>query len=104
MAISISLPWIFSVLLLLVSFGKQHEPLPSQENPYEGCCGLEPVVFKVGAGSVYIPNVVTPNGSGINAPLPLAASEDSLVGKFTKHLHAIVRLHQCFESNFSNLN
>ncbi len=66
MALAISLPWILSVLML-VSFGipQMEHPL-SQENPYEACCGLEPVVFKVGAGSVYIPNVVTPNGDAIN--------------------------------------
>jgi hypothetical protein len=39
---------------------------PATPNPYEGCCGLEPVVFTVGVGSVYVPNVITPNDDGFN--------------------------------------
>ncbi|MFN8348467.1 MAG: hypothetical protein U0X91_25920 [Spirosomataceae bacterium] len=33
---------------------------------YEACCGVQPVDFKHSNGSIYMPNVFTPNGDGIN--------------------------------------
>ncbi|MFN8348463.1 MAG: hypothetical protein U0X91_25900 [Spirosomataceae bacterium] len=33
---------------------------------YEACCGVQPVEFKHSNGSIYMPNVFTPNGDGIN--------------------------------------
>lgn len=33
---------------------------------YESCCGVQPVDFKHSNGSIYMPNVFTPNGDGIN--------------------------------------
>ncbi|MGB4960044.1 MAG: hypothetical protein WBO36_11260 [Saprospiraceae bacterium] len=36
------------------------------QNKYEGCCGTEPRIFKVEDYVVYIPNIITPNGDGIN--------------------------------------
>ncbi len=58
-----------SVLLLglaqILPVGNRATAQPTA-NPYEGCCGLEPVVFAVGVGSVYVPNVITSNSDGIN--------------------------------------
>lgn len=33
---------------------------------YDGCCGTEPKVYEIEDHKVYIPNVITPNGDGIN--------------------------------------
>lgn len=35
-------------------------------DPYEGCCGVEPVEFTVGNAKIYLPNAFTPNDDGIN--------------------------------------
>lgn len=35
-------------------------------DPYKGCCGAEPVLINIGDTKVFIPNVFTPNGDGIN--------------------------------------
>ena len=33
-----------------------------ENNPYEGCCGVEPVEFRLEGNLIYIPNMFTPNG------------------------------------------
>lgn len=33
---------------------------------YQSCCGTKPVEFKLSTGYVYMPNVFTPNGDGVN--------------------------------------
>lgn len=33
---------------------------------YEGCCGIKPVEYNLGNAMLYIPNVFTPNGDGLN--------------------------------------
>lgn len=31
-----------------------------------GCCGNEPIIDSIGSGNIFIPNIFSPNGDGIN--------------------------------------
>jgi hypothetical protein len=85
MAKTITPFFILSCIFLCTSFGRLTDKMPAAvANPYEGCCGTEPVVFSVGVGSVYIPNVVTPNNDGINDVFyPFINNRISMVENFT---------------------
>lgn len=41
---------------------KDHNP----DNEYESCCGTQPVEFSHDKKKVFVPNVFTPNGDGVN--------------------------------------
>lgn len=55
---------ISAAIVALMSFTVQQELPPP--DPYEGCCGTEPVQFQLDGNLIYIPNIFTPNGDAIN--------------------------------------
>ena len=68
----ISSPTIIQIILLCVTISVTGCTQSSQEETvitttiYDGCCGTAPKVYEVEDYKVYIPNVITPNGDGIN--------------------------------------
>ncbi|MEZ4909937.1 MAG: hypothetical protein R2774_03645 [Saprospiraceae bacterium] len=53
-------------LLLISGILSSQSCTAQQDNVYEGCCGTAPKTYQVDNYSVYIPNVITPNGDSIN--------------------------------------
>ena len=79
-----------SILLLYLFIAQacvaQNSAEPDQVLPegYQSCCGTEPVTFKNGKTSIYVSNVFTPNGDGINDTfLPSINSEVLTLVNFT---------------------
>lgn len=63
---------LFALIALLASgclFGQD------KANIYENCCGDEAKVFDIQGMKIYVPNIITPNGDGINdAFYPIASN------------------------------
>ncbi len=57
---------IAGVLLQSCNDQTVKDPTVALPKEYEACCGVQPVDFKLGKHSIYVPNVFTPNGDGIN--------------------------------------
>lgn len=58
---------LFFLLLLCLTIACNPEPDEAPPiNIYEGCCGSTPFEFTSDVANIYIPNMVTVNGDGIN--------------------------------------
>jgi hypothetical protein len=55
-----------AIVILMSCISSEEQPAPNPPNPYEGCCGVEPVEFRLGGDLIYIPNIFTPNGDATN--------------------------------------
>lgn len=59
--------FIISIFFALtINSYAQDAPRPGASDSYESCCGVEPVEFKTENAYVFVPNVFTPNGDGVN--------------------------------------
>lgn len=69
----------FCLILICFNIGCiQDENKQSINEKYKDCCGTDPIVIELpGGNSIYVPNVFTPNGDGINDLFyPIAKNQD----------------------------
>ncbi len=59
---------ILFILTLTVQCGSDDEPTPDPvpENIYQNCCDVLPTEMDFNPGKIYVPNIFTPYGDGIN--------------------------------------
>ncbi len=62
----ISFGFVILFNLLFIGCNSKGEAVLNIPKEYESCCGLEPVEYRAGDAYMYVPNVFTPNGDGIN--------------------------------------
>lgn len=69
----ISLLFFLIVFAIIVKAQGNKDPLPPV---YDGCCGTKAIEFTLGNSKVYVPNVFTPNGDGLNDLFMPHSSDD----------------------------
>ncbi|MFN8339195.1 MAG: hypothetical protein U0T36_09265 [Saprospiraceae bacterium] len=61
-----TLIWCMMMITVGCTQSPPEEEVVAAPTIYDGCCGTEPKQLTIGSLNVYIPNIITPNGDGIN--------------------------------------
>ena len=74
----------FFIICLFINFScKKENNNQNDSNPYQNCCGTPPLLASISTGRIYIPNIFTPNGNGINDRLTVFGnSKIKLINSF----------------------
>lgn len=57
---------LFSLTLFSYCDSDDAQPECEPASPYENCCGTAPLEVVLGTGEMFVPNIFTPNGDGVN--------------------------------------
>jgi hypothetical protein len=71
--------WIVLLLVITISTFSCKDDDHGPGSPLKGCCGNEAIDTDVGNGHIYIPNIFTPNGDGLNDFLYIATDSIQLI-------------------------
>jgi gliding motility-associated-like protein len=87
-------------LCLALSFlaCKDDEP----ESALKGCCGNEAINQDVGNGHIYVANIFTPNGDGINDRLEISTQNVSLIVEVEIRDHSGGVVFESFDTELNN--